>query len=415
MPRKLAIIQPQGAAVSAQTTPSDAATGARPPAVSVPPRGRGASRASLARLRRPRLAGGDRPSRGPGCEAVRDQPAPFWAMESLLREYPISSAEGLALMRLAEALLRVPDAETAIALTADQLGRADFDASDAERPAPHAGQPVGQRDRAVQEASCPRAESPAGPAASGWARRPWSRPPCARSSCSGRQFVLGRTIGEAMGEAAGQRKSHAQPALQLRHARRRRTHRARRAALPRVATASAIDAIAGRAQRRRRRTSADGISIKLSALFPRYEDAQRERVFAELLPRVWSLIEPAARANINLTIDAEESDRLELSLDVFEALAARIAAAVPAVAAASAWRCRPTRRARWPWSTRSRAIARRARPALHGAPGQGRLLGRRDQARAGAGPAGLPGVHAQAPHRHLLPGLRARADRPCTT
>ncbi len=62
-----------------------------------------------------------------GCDAVRDKPPPFWAMESLLREYPISSAEGLALMRLAEALLRVPDAETAIALTADQLGRADFD------------------------------------------------------------------------------------------------------------------------------------------------------------------------------------------------------------------------------------------------------------------------------------------------
>src|SRR5881392_2141155 len=63
----------------------------------------------------------------PWVQAVRDKPAPFWAMESLLREYPISSAEGLALMRLAEALLRVPDAETAIALTADQLGKADFE------------------------------------------------------------------------------------------------------------------------------------------------------------------------------------------------------------------------------------------------------------------------------------------------
>ena len=62
----------------------------------------------------------------PWVDAVRRQPAPFWAMESLLREYPISSAEGLALMRLAEALLRVPDTETALALTADQLGRADF-------------------------------------------------------------------------------------------------------------------------------------------------------------------------------------------------------------------------------------------------------------------------------------------------
>jgi RHH-type transcriptional regulator, proline utilization regulon repressor / proline dehydrogenase / delta 1-pyrroline-5-carboxylate dehydrogenase len=65
----------------------------------------------------------------PWVQQVRDNPAPFWAMESLLREYPISSAEGLALMRLAEALLRVPDAETAVALTADQLGRADFESA----------------------------------------------------------------------------------------------------------------------------------------------------------------------------------------------------------------------------------------------------------------------------------------------
>ena len=65
----------------------------------------------------------------PWVQAVRNNPPPFWAMESLLKEYPLSSAEGLALMRLAEALLRVPDVETAIALTADQLGRADFEAS----------------------------------------------------------------------------------------------------------------------------------------------------------------------------------------------------------------------------------------------------------------------------------------------
>ena len=58
---------------------------------------------------------------------ARQHPAPFWALESLLHEYPISSREGLALMRLAEALLRIPDAETAIALTSDQLGSARFD------------------------------------------------------------------------------------------------------------------------------------------------------------------------------------------------------------------------------------------------------------------------------------------------
>ena len=62
----------------------------------------------------------------PWVEAVRNNPPPFWAMESLLKEYPISSAEGLALMRLAEALLRVPDVETAIALTASMI--ADFTA-----------------------------------------------------------------------------------------------------------------------------------------------------------------------------------------------------------------------------------------------------------------------------------------------
>jgi RHH-type proline utilization regulon transcriptional repressor/proline dehydrogenase/delta 1-pyrroline-5-carboxylate dehydrogenase len=72
----------------------------------------------------------------PWVQAVRDNPPPFWAMESLLKEYPISSAEGLALMRLAEALLRVPDAETAIALTADQLGRANFDGSSDNPVAP---------------------------------------------------------------------------------------------------------------------------------------------------------------------------------------------------------------------------------------------------------------------------------------
>ena len=90
----------------------------------------------------------------PWVQAVRDKPAPFWAMESLLREYPISSAEGLALMRLAEALLRVPDTETAIALTADQLGRADFGGSTAAVDA--AGAP---RDRGCKRSATNRRRS----------------------------------------------------------------------------------------------------------------------------------------------------------------------------------------------------------------------------------------------------------------
>jgi delta 1-pyrroline-5-carboxylate dehydrogenase len=65
----------------------------------------------------------------------------------------------------------------------------------------------------------------------------------------------------------------------------------------------------------------DGISVMLSALFARYEELQRDRVFGVLLPRAIDLVERAARANLNLTIDAEECDRLELSLNLFDALA----------------------------------------------------------------------------------------------
>ncbi len=261
----------------------------------------------------------------PWVQAVRDKPAPFWAMESLLREYPISSAEGLALMRLAEALLRVPDAETAIALTADQLGKAEFDAS--------AGGP--HKMFAVLSASAITLSKkflPEAEAESGLFKRLGAQTVLAATvraiQLLGRQFVLGRSIQEAMGEAGAARK--AQPNTRFSYD--MLGEGARTEADARRYLASYINAIQHIAAGRRAEApeSADGISIKLSALFSRYEDAQRERVFAELLPRVWQLIEAAARANINLTIDAEESDRLEISLDVFEALAARIAKDFPA-------------------------------------------------------------------------------------
>ncbi|MFO1340222.1 MAG: L-glutamate gamma-semialdehyde dehydrogenase [Burkholderiaceae bacterium] len=143
----------------------------------------------------------------------------------------------------------------------------------------------------------------------------------------GRQFVLGRTIGEAMGEAAAQRRE--QPNLRFSYDMLGEGARTEADAERYLASyANAIDTIAATA-RGAGPEAADGISIKLSALFSRYEDAQRERVFATLLPRVWSLVERAAPAQLNLTIDAEEVDRLELSLDVLEALAERIAATYP--------------------------------------------------------------------------------------
>jgi len=262
----------------------------------------------------------------PWVQSVREQPAPFWAMESLLREYPISSAEGLALMRLAEALLRVPDAETAIALTADQLGRGEFDAAGAEGSPHKMLAQISASAIALSKRFLPESENPPG-----LLQRLGSRTVVAATvraiQLLGRQFVLGRTIHEAMAEAASQRK--AMNRLSFSYDMLGEGARTERDAERYLASyRNAIMAIAG-GKVAASPMAADGISIKLSALFSRYEDAQRERVFAELLPRVQSLVDQAARANINLTIDAEESDRLEISLDLLDTLAAHIAKAHP--------------------------------------------------------------------------------------
>ena len=262
----------------------------------------------------------------PWVKAVREQPAPFWAMESLLREYPISSAEGLALMRLAEALLRVPDAETAIALTADQLGRGEFDAAGAEGSPHKMLAQISASAIALSKRFLPESENPPG-----LLQRLGSRTVVAATvraiQLLGRQFVLGRSIQEAMSEAASQRK--AMNNLRFSYDMLGEGARTEKDAERYLASyRNAITAIAG-GRVAASPMEADGISIKLSALFSRYEDAQRERVSAELLPRVQSLVDQAARANINLTIDAEETDRLELSLDLLDTLAAHIAQAHP--------------------------------------------------------------------------------------
>ncbi len=260
----------------------------------------------------------------PWVQSVRNNPAPFWAMESLLREYPISSAEGLALMRLAEALLRVPDAETAIALTADQLGKADFDTASG---GPHKL----LANLSASAIALSKKFLPENDIEPGVFKRLGAQTVVAATvraiQLLGRQFVLGRSIKEAMGEAASARKALSG----LRFSYDMLGEGARTEADAQRYLASYLNAIHAIAHGSSGQGPevADGISIKLSALFSRYEDAQRERVFAELLPRVWQLIEPAARADINLTIDAEESDRLELSLDVLDALAQRIAREFP--------------------------------------------------------------------------------------
>ena len=261
----------------------------------------------------------------PWIEAARAHPAPFWALESLLREFPISSQEGLALMRLAEALLRVPDADTAIALTADQLGRADFAGATG-----HSDTALGRLSHAAVALSkkfLPDADGSTGLAARLGARAVVTATVRA-VQLLGQQFVLGESIAHALAQSA--RTHRAQPHVRFSFDMLGEGARTEEDAQRYLASyAHALDAIAASQREAHTPALADGLSIKLSALHPRCEDAQRERVLAELVPRVWTLCERAAQADLNLTLDAEEVDRLELSLDVADAVIARIAAEQP--------------------------------------------------------------------------------------
>jgi RHH-type transcriptional regulator, proline utilization regulon repressor / proline dehydrogenase / delta 1-pyrroline-5-carboxylate dehydrogenase len=271
----------------------------------------------------------------PWVEAVRRHPPPFWAMERLLKEYPIGSSEGLALMRLAEALLRVPDAPTAIALTADQLGRAEFE-SGSDSPLAR----LSDAAIALSKKLLPGAEHDAGLLGKLGARTVVAATLRA-VQLLGRQFVLGQDIREAMVHADAARRDFkaAHPSggatvpagprssgLRFSYDMLGEGARTEADALRYLESyRGGIAAIATSVDPAQPVERNDGISIKLSALHPRYEALQRERVLAELVPRVWTLCDQAARANVGLTIDAEEVDRLELSLEVFEALAARVA------------------------------------------------------------------------------------------
>ena len=262
----------------------------------------------------------------PWVQAVRDNPPPFWAMESLLKEYPISSAEGLALMRLAEALLRVPDAETAIALTADQLGRADFDGSGDKVLARLSSTAI-----AMSKHFLPDPQTGASPGEPGLMGKLGARTVVAATlravQLLGRQFVLGQTMKEAQHEADIARK---RIGVRFSYDMLGEGARTDEDALRYLQSYSdAIDSIAARADKTGALEVNDGISIKLSALHPRYEDAQSQRVMDELMPRVWGLCQRAAAANINHTIDADEVDRLELSLQVLEELIGLVAQHCP--------------------------------------------------------------------------------------
>jgi RHH-type proline utilization regulon transcriptional repressor/proline dehydrogenase/delta 1-pyrroline-5-carboxylate dehydrogenase len=261
-------------------------------------------------------------------ERVRTARGDQLGVERFLQEYGLSTREGVMLMCLAEALLRIPDAATADRLIQDKLAGGDW--------ARH----LGQSDSLLVNASTwalmltgrvVRVDLAPADDLGAWAGRLLQRlgEPLLRQALLqamrvlGRHFVLGQTIEQAMrraaqAEAVGFRYSYDM----LGEAARTAPDAARYQAAYRHAIA-AIGAAATGAELMAR----PGISIKLSALHPRYELAQHARLRAELLPAILALLELARAHDIPVTIDAEEADRLEPSLDLFEALSAASALA----------------------------------------------------------------------------------------
>ncbi|MFA6444508.1 MAG: bifunctional proline dehydrogenase/L-glutamate gamma-semialdehyde dehydrogenase PutA [Sterolibacterium sp.] len=248
---------------------------------------------------------------------LRNETPSMFALDALLREYPLSTAEGLALIRLAEALVRVPDAETMGRLIADKLAHGDWIA--------HSGLGAGTLGNASglglwlaqRLAGTPVAEA-SGNLIARFGEAIVRQATLRAMTLLGDQFVLGETIADALARAA------AEPDGRYRHSFDMLGEGARSAADAERYYAVYLDALAaiGKIAAGRGPIAAPGISIKLSALHPRYEEAQRQRVLAELLPRLRRLASMARDHDIGLTIDAEESERLELSLDLIEILSA---------------------------------------------------------------------------------------------
>ena len=212
-----------------------------------------------------------------------------------------------------------------------------------------------------------------------------------------RQFVLGRTIGEAIARSSGPE------GRRWRYSYDMLGEAARTAADAARYMRSYRDAIAAIGRVGSGPVEGPGVSVKLSALHPRYEATQASRCVPALIAALTEIARAARAENIGLTVDAEEADRLEISLD--------ITAAVMADPALAGWdglglaiqayqkRCLPL----VDWVAAPRPPHRP--PDSHAA-GEGRLLGHRDQARPAPGPLGLPGVHPQGRHRRLVARLR---------
>ena len=249
-------------------------------------------------------------------EAIRARGG-LGGVEEVLRQYALDTREGLALMVLAEALLRIPDAATADRLIEDKLGSAEFGPA-----AEGSGLLVGASAWAlgVSVRIIQPGETPEGVLA-GLIKRiglPTVRAATRQAMRAlGGHFVLGQTIEEALGRATSRAGRVYRYSFDMLGEGARTAADAARYA---QSYADAIEAI-GRVAGNRALPDRPGISVKLSALHPRYEAVSRCRVMTELVPVLTDLARAARVHDLNFTIDAEEQDRLELSLDVIEAVA----------------------------------------------------------------------------------------------
>ncbi len=251
-------------------------------------------------------------------EAIRNSDDPG-LMEMFLAQYGLSTDEGIALMCLAEALLRVPDAATIDALIEDKIAPSAWNTH------------IGASSSSLVNASTwalmltgkvlDDEQTGLAGVLRGAVRRLGE--PVIRTAVGqamkqmGNQFVLGESIDSALKRAAKmEAKGYAYSYDMLGEAARTeadalRYHRAYLGAIAAIAPAAKGEDIRAN----------PGISVKLSALHPRFEVGQRDRVMRELVPRIQDLALACKHANMGLNIDAEEADRLELTLDVFEAVA----------------------------------------------------------------------------------------------
>ncbi|TCO78269.1 bifunctional proline dehydrogenase/L-glutamate gamma-semialdehyde dehydrogenase PutA [Chromatocurvus halotolerans] len=243
-------------------------------------------------------------------------------LDAFLQEFGLSNKEGIALMCLAEALLRVPDEETADRLIAEKIRSGDWGS--------HQGRSQSRFVNAsvwglMLTGRIVRLDDPIVHDTGSWVRRlstTLGEPVVRRATLQamrimGGQYVLGRTISEALTRGTTEAPRGTRFSFDM------LGEGARTASDASNYFDSYADAIRsiGVTVKARDVYAANGISVKLSALHPRYQYRQHDRVIGELLPRVRELALMAKQARIGLSIDAEECDRLDISLDVFEALA----------------------------------------------------------------------------------------------